>query len=222
MKIAPRSDFEWLLDQVALVLASWKLVIIGTAILTAAGTAGMFWLSPPVYSSRMILPLTPSLQAMIGAGVIGETGITLAQLPPSSALYSVSMSARSAEEAEAGVKRTLEQILERSKPPASERTVLLSKLELLKSSLAAAEQGRQAAPLSLAVELQEKLMATQASLAGLSADQIVLHPTKAARSDSPRSRFASVLLASAALMVLFALLRPHVPQVRDRISSRFA
>jgi len=134
------SDREWLLSKVAILLAFWKRIVIGTTVITAACVAVMLIMTKPIYSSRMILPLTPELRALIQAGVIDAPGLVVSGLPAASTLYTVSVSASSPEETEAAAKRVLDQIIARSKPSGSQRQLMLEQIELLETSIRAADQ----------------------------------------------------------------------------------
>ena len=205
------SDREWLLSKVAVLLGSWRLVLIGTGTLTAAGVGLTLLLAKPVYSSRMILPLTGDLLGIIHSGVIDAPRIAVSGLPSASTLYSVSVSGPSPEETEAAAKKAFDEIIERSKPTGSQRDRIIRQIDLLETSIRAFGSADQRfdllGPGSLA-DLQLKLIDLQSKLAGLSAEDAVLPPTKAVRTDHSNLRaFAATFLASAGLMILMVLLR---------------
>lgn len=203
------SDREWLFSKVSILLASWKPILIGTVFLTAIGFAATLLLDKPVYMSRMILPLTPDLRALIQAGVIDAPGLAVSGFPAASTLYTVSVSASSPEETEAGAKRALDQIIARSKPSGSQRQLMLKQIELLETSIRTADQASDVLRRGHAADLQLKLTELKTKLAGISAEDAVLPPTKAERVDRGNLRaFAVIFLASAGLMSLLVFLRP--------------
>jgi hypothetical protein len=206
----PQSDFAWLLSKLAIVAASWKLVAIGTAILTAAGIAGTLLLTKPVYSSHMILPLTPTLRAIVQAGLI--EGAAASEL--GSNLYSVSVSGPSPEETEATIKKALDQITARSKPTGTTRDRILKQINLLESAIREIGAVNQTFPAPDA-DLKLKLIELQTRFDGLSAEDVIMPPTKAVRADRlGLTKLGALLFGSFGLMAIFVISRKELRYLR--------
>src|SRR5262249_45146505 len=59
------TDLEWLIQKIAIVRATWKVLLVSFLTLSILGCVVLFFVVRPVYSSQMVLPLTLNLQALI-------------------------------------------------------------------------------------------------------------------------------------------------------------
>lgn len=136
-KASAASDLDWLLQQLEIVKSAWKLVIPSFLALSLIVTGALYALTPKVYSSSMILRLTPRQQTLFEIGLRlaplktnntadpGDNPRNRHTLPPKtevseikrgSGLFSISISDSSAQRAQATLQEVLAEFATASKP----------------------------------------------------------------------------------------------------------
>jgi hypothetical protein len=190
----PVSDFEWLMAKSQIVRTSWKTLLFGTIALTMLGFLGLLMWSAPSYSSRMILPISPTVRGLMQAGIVGE-GVSVTGLAPSP-LYSVTAIGRTPDQARAALEKGLDQIVVASKPVGQAREVIEHKIAALKDSTEA--------------EARIKLIDLQNDLEGIRREDVLFQPTAAVSEPSRLARLAAIFFASFGAMALLILFRDEV------------
>lgn len=134
------SDLEWLLQKVEVIRAAWKLVLVSFLTLGIFGCAALYGYDSArqVYSSHMVLPLTPNLQALIYTdAILGPvvrkirsvsepdvseerqrlaSRLVVSELKKGAGLFSISVTDHSPQAAQAILAQVLTQIVVASKP----------------------------------------------------------------------------------------------------------
>jgi hypothetical protein len=151
------SDLEWLFQKIEIIRTAWKLVLVGFLTLSILGCGALFVTMRPAYTSQMVLPLTPHLQALIYTDAVlgpvvrkihstGEIDITeerqrlaarlvVSELKKGSGLFSISVKDSSPQGAQAVLDHILAQIVSVSKPSGSSLASTQQQLESYKSAL---------------------------------------------------------------------------------------
>ncbi|MGQ0684334.1 hypothetical protein [Bradyrhizobium sp.] len=151
------SDLEWLFQKVEIVRSAWKLVLVSFLTLSILGCGALFVTMRPAYTSQMVLPLTPHLQALIYTDAIqgpvvrkirstGETDMTeerqrlaarlvVSELTKGSGLFSISVKDPSPQGAQAILDHILAQIVDVSKPSGTNLANAQQQLESYKRAL---------------------------------------------------------------------------------------
>lgn len=216
----PTSDLEWVLGKISIVARSWKLVLLGTIIITSAVLLAVFLFGRPIYTARMVVPLSPQVQALISVGVVAS-GVSVSQeLAPNTRLHSVSVSNADPEIARAELQRAFEQIVTASKPSPSLRIRILSDIDTTQRALSELRGINESALRSTTLvsteieNLEFKLEKFQLLLDGIRPDEVPQPPGKAVESWRPLSPRTAllVLLISFGLMAGLVLLRDLLPQ----------
>jgi hypothetical protein len=230
------SDLEWLLRKVSIVTSAWKTILLGTLALTVLGFSTFLAWSTTLYSSRMILPINPTVRVMVQTGIVAP-GVAVGPLPPTN-LYSVSYTDPNPERAKASVERALDQIIAASKPTGSARESIERQIETLQASISKLEaarlrtaddpsEARRAVALAnlatASVDAETKLIGLRNTLEGLRQEDILLKPTAAVALSSPNklSRLAGIVVASLFAMIVFIVFRDeaknrrHIPLFRS-------
>lgn len=145
-------DIESLLQKVEIVRTAWKPILVSFLTLGVLGCGILYTAMRPIYSSRMVLPLTSNLQALIHTDAILDpvarkihsmsgleifdarlqlaSKLVLSELKKGSGLFSISVTDHSAQTAQATLSAVLDQIIAASKPSG---TALASAQEELES-----------------------------------------------------------------------------------------
>lgn len=131
------TDLEWLLQKVDVVRAAWKLILVTFLTLGIVGGAVLYAITRPVYTSHMVLPLPPTVQALIYTDAIlapvvrkidaADTDISgqvqrlrsrlsVSELKSGSDLFSIAVTDHSPQRAQAILDQILAQITVMSKP----------------------------------------------------------------------------------------------------------
>ncbi|MFZ2154915.1 MAG: hypothetical protein WAV72_02160 [Bradyrhizobium sp.] len=225
------NDLEWLMGLIARLLDAWKPILFGTIVLTAFAFSGLMAWQTTLYSSRMILPITPATRVKIQAGTIAS-GVSVEPLTSMPNMYSVTSVDPNQERAKATLERAMDQIIAASKPTGSARESIERTMGTLQASIAGIAAARLRAinddrgsdawrAVALAnlstvnLDAETRLVDLRRSLDGLRQEDILLTPT-AAVALSRRNKleqFATTVALSFIAMVLFILFRD---EARDR------
>jgi hypothetical protein len=151
-------EIEWLIQKLEIVRAAWKLILIGFLTLSVLGATALYAIAQPTYSSHMVLPLTPNLEALIYTDAIlapalrklrsaNTSGVTMeregiasklvvTELKKGSGLFSISVTDHSAQGAQDILNQLLAEIAIVSKPSGSSLASAQQQIEAQKRALA--------------------------------------------------------------------------------------
>lgn len=216
-------DIEWIVDKLRRLARAWKPLAAGTLALALAICGTVYLLVTPLYTARMVMPVSQRVMALVSVGVIGS-GLSISQeLGPYTGLYAVSVSNPDPDVAVAELKKSLAQIMEASKPPPSARLRMLSDLDTVQRALSdlrglKGDTVRNARLVTSEVaNLELRIAQLQLNLDGIRPDEIAEQPTKAVQT---RHRLSARVVAQAfgaafALMAVFVLFRDRVLKRRS-------
>ena len=151
-------EIEWLIQKLEIVRAAWKLILVGFLTVSVLGAAALYAVAQPTYTSHMVLPLTPNLQALIYTDAILApvlrklrsantpdipterqriaSKLVVTELKKGSGLFSISVTDRSAKGAQDILNQLLAEIAIASKPSGSSLASAQQQIEVHKRALA--------------------------------------------------------------------------------------
>jgi uncharacterized protein involved in exopolysaccharide biosynthesis len=209
------SDTDWVLDRAAKVARSWKLVVFGTVALTAAILLIVMAFAKPTYTARMVLPLSPQLEALISAGIIAPGVSVSKELATNTRLFALSVSGADPQATQADLQKAFEQIVSASKPSPSLRLRILSEIDANQRALAELRGLKEPMLRSTTLvrteieNLELKISNLQLLLDGIRPDEVPQPPGRAIESWQPLSLRTALVafLFSLGLMSAISLVR---------------
>lgn len=206
------TDTDWLLEHVERLARSWKPLVFGTVTLTGAALLLVLLFSKPTYTARMIVPLSPQVEALISAGIVGSGLSVSRELAPHTRLFAVSISGTDPEAVQSELKRAFEQIIAASKPSPSLRLRILSSIESNNAALAELRGLKESKSTAIRNEienLEARASQLHLQLDGVRPDEVPEPPGKAIQSWRPISIRTVIVALLGSLLVtsLFVLAR---------------
>jgi uncharacterized protein involved in exopolysaccharide biosynthesis len=209
------TDTEWMLDRAAKVARSWKLVSFGTAALTAAILLVVLAFAKPTYTARMVLPLSPQVEALIGAGIIAPGVSVSKELATNTRLFALSVSGTDPQATQSELQKAFDQIVTASKPPPSLRLRILSDIDANQRALAELRGLKESTLRSTTLvrteieNIELRISKLQLLLDGIRPDEVPQQPGPAIESWQPLSLRTALVafLFSLSLMSAIALVR---------------
>ena len=211
-------DIKWIVDNVRRLAEAWKLLAIGTLALATLICCSIYLLVKPLYTARMVMPVSQRVIALAAAGVLGS-GLSISQeLVPYTGLRSVSVTNPDPDVALAELRKSLGQIIEAAKPPPSARLRILADIDTLQRAVAEL-RGLKTGTVQIAghvtsdiENLELSISMLQLTLDGIRPDEIAAQPSSAVLTRNPLSaRTVSFAFGAAfALMAVFVLFRNSV------------
>lgn len=215
------TDTEWLLGKLAIVASAWKIIALGTVALACSALLALFLFAKPIYTARMVVPLSPYVSALISGGIIGQ-GLTVSnELAPKSGLHAVSASNTNPETARVDLQRAFDQFIAASKPSPSLRVRILSDIDTSSRALSDLRGMGETMPRSTTMReeiqnLELRISKLQLMLDGFRPDEVPEPPGKVVQSWHPLSAkpIAFTFFGSLIIMLLFVFARDEIGHIR--------